>query len=268
MVELIRYNGNFVDCKRQIENANQRIATAREGLLDRIKQGPNSDYERKGCWYPEGTVRIEGINFWCLGKFAPTMHYPQETLYANSGKKYLRLTDEINLGKKPAKEVIKKILELDAKKPVEQRRVLQSSNQSKKYSIQTSDFGNQEVPVFLARSPEVAQKYGDFLNKQCGIPEVNVYQISKDTQPDEDIAVGFWLCGLGRGYDSIFVGDSWGFGSADGFLFGVAKREALSHRKKSDLPLAYKPNDLKILKEVKDGRIPNKALEKIIQRFL
>jgi len=267
MGKLTRYDGNFVDCKSKIESVNQRIATAREGMLDRIKQGPNSHYSEKGCWHPEGTARIDRINYWCLVKYAPTIHYSQETLEANMAGKYLALTSDIKLRKKPASYIIKQIAEIDAKKPVEQRRVLIPENQSSCYPIQIDDFGNQEVPVFLARKPKLAQEYGNFLKNYCGITSVNIYQLSGN----EDIASGFWLCRLEHGDNSNFCGDD-RFSNDGSSLFGVAKREALSQRRSSTLStqknLRCKESDLKILQGVSDGKIPNKSLEKIIKRFL
>ena len=186
---LVRYHGNFVECKQQIKNAGQRIATARQGMQDRIRQGPYSDYVTKGCWYPEGTTRISKENYWCLGKFAPTTHYPQETLVANANGEYLSLTDEIKLGGKPASQLIREIAEQDAELPDYQRRVLIPENQGT-FSVDLDCLGEVDIARFLARSPELAEQYGKFLKQKCGFSQVTFCQMGGVFG---DIATGFWI---------------------------------------------------------------------------
>ena len=250
-MELMKYNGNFVKCEEQIETAKQKKATARQGMQDRIALGLNSHYKSEGCWHPEGTARIESLNYWYLQQFAPTTHYSQETLEANKNGKYLSLTEEIKLGKKPASQLIKEIADAEnyVKIPDYKKRILIPKNQQT-FSVASDSLGDVDIAVFLARSQNLAEQYGNFLKEKCGIDNVTFYQISKNY---DNVAAGFWLHGLERGDDSGFGGYNRAFDYADGSLFGVAKRKALSQRKSSAKPtqkiLAYKPSDLKNAKK-------------------
>lgn len=227
MANPVRYKGNFVDCQQQIREADQRIAKAREGMLDRIRRGADSHYKREGCWHPEGTVRIEEITYWCLAQFAPTTHYAQRTLEANAKGNYLALTEEIKLGRVPASELIKRIAEQDKKLLDYQRKVLIPSRQDT-FSVDSLSLGDIDIARFLARDPKLAEKYGIFLNRTCGIPKVTFYQLPDSV---DNVAAGFWLYGLGRGYDSGFDGDDRDFDDGDGSLVGVAKRGSAEPRK-------------------------------------
>lgn len=217
---LTRYNGNRVSCDTQIRDAGQRMATAREGMADRILKGFNSDYTKNGCWHPEGIARINGINYWCLGQFAPATLYARETLEANKAGQYLALTEVIKFGKKPASEVIKRIAELDADKPAEKRRVLIPARQDT-FSVDSRDLGDVDIAQFLAGDARLAQDYGIFLDRDCRIEKVTF------DQPflSEDIATGLWLCKQQCDYFSDFDGSGRGnFDAEGGSSFGVSGR--------------------------------------------
>ena len=219
-MELTRYHGNFVNCKKRIESANQRVATAQEGMFDRIKQGASSSYKNSGCWHPEGTARINGINYWCLAEYSPTTKYAKETLEANKRNEYLSLTDKIKLGRKPASQLIREIAEADAKLFDYEKRILIPKKQET-FSVDSETLGDVDIAVFLARSPKLAERYGEFL-KKCGINSVSFYQIENNY---DNVASGFWLHGLG-GDCGVFGFGGYGRGfDTDYFpLFGVAKR--------------------------------------------
>ncbi len=229
-MELIRYTGTFPDCKAQIEKAGQRIATARQGMQDRIRQGPDSHYLEGGCWHPEGTARINGTNYWCLGKFAPTTHYPRKTLKANKSNKYLPLTDEIKLGEKPAVQLIKEIAEQDAELPAHKKRVLIPKEQYS-FPVPSEDLGDVDIAQFLARDPKLAGRYGKFLKNKCEIPKVWFNQIGNNW---DNVGAGLWLHGLDLGDDSDFYGNLRGFYYADGgSLFGVSPEVRSTSERKS-----------------------------------
>ncbi len=214
-MELERYNGTFPDCKAQIEEARQMIATARQGMIDRIRQGPDSHYLEDGCWHPEGTARINRTNYWCLQEFAPTTHYAQQTLEANARGDYLPLTNEIRLGEKPAVQLIKEIAEQDAKLPTHQKRVLIPKKQYS-FPVLSEDLGDVDIAQFLARDPKLAEQYGKFLKDECRIPKVGFYQINLD-----NVGAGLWLRRLIRGDHSYFSGNNMLF-DGYGSLFGVS----------------------------------------------
>ena len=74
-MELKRYNGNFAQCLAQIAEAGQRVATAKEGMQDRIKQGVNSDPCNKGTWFPENFNYVQGKVLVALANYNPQIHY-------------------------------------------------------------------------------------------------------------------------------------------------------------------------------------------------
>ena len=233
---LTRYNGNRVSCDAQIAQAGERMATASEGIQDRILKGFNSDYKEKGCWHSEGIARINGVNYWCQGKYAPTTQYAQKTLEANNAGQYLALTRDILLGKKPALEVIQHIAEMDVDKPVEKRRVLIPSRQGT-FTVASKDLGDVDIARNLARGAKLAQDYGNFLDKDCNIKEVVFYQLSGD----KDIAAGLWLYGLGDGSNSSFSGDNRDFDNSGGSSFGVRGRASAVGTSQTQNSVGYSP---------------------------
>ncbi|MEI7718422.1 MAG: hypothetical protein WCI72_01025 [archaeon] len=211
---LTRYRGDFVSCNWQIGKAGQRMATAREGMIDRIRKGFNSEYKEKGCWHPEGTARIGGITHWCLAEYAPTTRYAQKTLEANKAIEYLALTNDFRLGKHPIDLEIVQTAYLDARKPVEQRRVLIPLRQGN-FAVASQDLGDVEIVRFLARDAKLARDYGKFLKNDCGIDNVSFCQLSGD----QKIAAGLWLYGLDSN-NSDFAGNNMYF-ETQGSAFGV-----------------------------------------------
>jgi hypothetical protein len=222
-MKLIRYLGDFVACKAQMPS-DSRIATAREGILDRIRDitetGKNSLYFQTGNWHPEGTARINRVNYWCLHGFAPTSLYAQAALDANKANRYLSLTEDVKIGEKPALEVIPLIAQEDAEKypkNPEKRRVLNPSRQET-FSADTSSLGDVDIAVFLARNRKLAEKYGEFLKNKCGINSVTFYQLPNSL---DNVTAGFWLGRLSGDYAGNFGGGSRYFYDCNGSLLGV-----------------------------------------------
>jgi len=237
---LTRYDGNRVDTLRALAQAGQRDSTAREQMKDRIADvnvnGRNSDYFQKGGWSSEGTVRINGVNYWCQRKYAPTTQYAQKTLEANKESEYLALTNDIKIGNKPASEVIRRIAKMDADKPAEQRRVLIPSRRET-FTVASGDLGDVDIARNLARDAKLAQDYGKFLKNDCGINNVTFYQLSGD----KNIAAGLWLCGLGGGGNSDFSGGSGGFNFSVGYSFGGRGRASVSDASCAQNSIGYSP---------------------------
>ena len=217
-MKLTRHNGNFVECLNQIKEAGQVIATARQGMRDRIKAGYESHYKEKGCWHPEGTARIERKNYWCLPEFAPTTNYPEETLKANGNNEYLSLNYLVHPeSKKLFTELIPEIAEADKRKHPQNRRVLISENQGI-FLHPSEHLDEVDIALFLARNKKLAKDYGEFLKYKCEIDLVRFYQLGNY---NNNFGAGFWLSRLGLGIDSGFYGYNRYFDACIGSLFGV-----------------------------------------------
>lgn len=268
---LTRFVGNRVDTLKAIARCRMRDSTASEGMrgrmLDVRECGRESSYFSYGGWHSEGTARINGVNYWCKASFAPTTLYPRQTLDANIKNRYLELTEDIKIGTKPATEVIQRIAEIDAKKPVSKRRILIPTDQSFYYTRETRDLGSQDVPVFLAEDEDLANDYGDMLS---GFKLAFV--AFKQLSGKENIASGFEFDVLGDHTEgSCFQGDKKGFGWVAGSSFGVHRQVRSSIKKKDSDERILSPSLRDIQKYTLPFVSPNHkdifldGLEKIFQ---
>src|SRR3989344_9369142 len=222
-MKLKRYNGNFAQCLAQIAKAGQKVATAKKGMQDRIKQGVNSDPCNKGAWFPENFNYVKGKVLVALADYNPQIPYAEQAVESNKKSGYFQLTQDIKLQGKSASQLLLEIAEEDAAKPIYNRRVL-DSKRKETFSIPANRLGEEEISIFLARSEKIAKDYGILVhdaltNPNNKNPEITFYLASKQKQ---DFSAGFWLCRL----DDIGRSGFDGYRSLDGgsgSLFGVVK---------------------------------------------
>lgn len=216
-MNLQRYNGNWEQCIFQVNKANKKIATSKQGIQDRISKGEDSDYFQKGCWYPENFNIVNGRILVALGDYNPLIPYAKEAVNVHKNNQELYLTDDILLNGKPASQVLEEIAEQDKSKPVYKRRVF-DMGKIQTHDISTDSFADDKGIVFLARGEKLAQRYGKFLNDKAGIKQIRFYL---STIGNQNYARGFWLCRLDEGGRSGFDGNDRDFDDGDGSLFGV-----------------------------------------------
>ena len=218
MTMLTRYTGNFADCTGQIAKAGQRVATAREIIIDRVLLGKGSAYSSVGGWIPEGTVKIDGVKYWCLGEYAPTIQCAQKAVNVNNNCQYLALTEEIKLRDELASIAIPRIAEEDKNKLPERRRVLIPEIQ-KTFSVDASESGDVDIMRFLTRDAKLARDYGNFIKQKHEVEEVSFYQISGNVLGN--VAAGISLDGLEYAHISNFYAYMRDFHDFEGSLLGA-----------------------------------------------
>ncbi|MEI7718335.1 MAG: hypothetical protein WCI72_00585 [archaeon] len=219
--KLIQYKGDFVTCSKKIAYAGQRIATTRDGMLDAFRR--KATFQDKmthasSCWYSEGTARIDGVNYWCSAEYAPTTRYTYKAREENEMGNFLALTPDLNVGNKPALEVIPRIAEEDKNKLPERRRVLIPEIQ-RNFSVTSTAFVYIDIARFLARDLTLAQDYGRLLSEYCGMKSIMFYQLSGR----KDVAAGISLARLAAADSFLFDGHNSDFFDNENFMFGKQK---------------------------------------------
>src|SRR3989344_3117975 len=226
-MKLQRYNGNFTQCIAQAAKAEQKIATAKQGMQDRIAQGAGSDPCSKGAWFSENFNVVKGRILAAREDYNPLIQYAQTAVDAHRASNEFYLTEDILLNKKPASQILARIAEQDAKVPVSKKRVF-DMGKAETHDIPTDSFADDKGIVFLAQNKKLAKDYGLFLKNKAGISEVTFYLPALSKQ---DYSRGFWLCRLDGDYWSGFDGYDRSFNNYDGSLFGVVCGEADDARK-------------------------------------
>ena len=173
-MKLQRYNGNFAQCLAQLEEAEQKIATAKQGMQDRIARGVNSGPCSQGAWFSENFNVVQERILVAREDYNPLIQYAQQAVDAHKSNNEFYLIDDILLNKKPASQVLARIAEQDAKIPVPKKRVF-DMGKAKTHDIPTDSFADDEGIVFLAQNKKLAKDYGLFLKNKAGIPEVTFY---------------------------------------------------------------------------------------------
>ncbi|MEI7718423.1 MAG: hypothetical protein WCI72_01030 [archaeon] len=215
---LTRYKGNFLECAKQIAKAGQRMATAREIIIDRIFLGKGSAYSSEEGWLQEGTAKINGVYYWCLGEYTPTTQNAQKAVDVNHTYQYLALTEDIKLGGELALVAIQRIANEDKNKLPERRRVLIPEIQ-KTFSIDAVDSGEVDIMRFLTRDAKLAKDYGQFIKQKQGIEEVSFYQIARNVLGN--VSAGISLSELADMRISNFYAYMRDFHDFEGSLLGA-----------------------------------------------
>ncbi|MEI7718336.1 MAG: hypothetical protein WCI72_00590 [archaeon] len=241
--KLTKYNGNFVKCSKKIAKAGEIIATAREGMIERIARRKTSRYESKGCWHSEGTANIDGVTYWCLAEYAPTTQNIKRTYAANFEGLYLPLISNVKIRVESALELIPRIAAEDKNKLPEQRRVLIPEMQDT-FIIDSAEFGNIDIARFLARDATLAKDYSHLLDIFYGTKFTSFYQLAVD----ENSAAGVFLGVVGDVSHFTVYGTDGDFSDSNGRMFGTtAKSQVIGLEKKAIKPT---PKQLAIIEQL------------------
>lgn len=195
--------GDLAYCLKQLDIRDLRLASAKEGMLDRIERfnaNPNDKtHFDSGAWFSENFNRVNKRILGARAEFNPLIPYIEQVAY----KGYLPLSEEVRIKSKPALQLLNEIAEKDAIKPLWERRVI-DLGKVKTYNVPTDSFADDDTIVWLAQSKELARDYGLFLRKpEIDIKEVNVYNAESE---GKDSAFGFWMYGLNKYFWSSFDG--------------------------------------------------------------
>jgi hypothetical protein len=255
--------GDFAKCLTQLSSRGQRVATAKQAMRERIKQGASADICTSGFWLPENWNSVQGDMLVALQEYNPIIPYAQEAVNAHESGNDFYLTNKVLLQGKPALQVLRETAEEDASKPVYGRRVLISKDKNPITDVPTKSLGEQEEIIFLARGEKLAGQYGEFLH-ESGIKETSIYR--PPIIAGKDLARGFWFCRLDGDDRSDFYGYSGcinGYGS--GSLLGVSKSAEGTPRKVLPYTQRQLDKQLQIVQKVRAGNVPASKLERVVE---
>ena len=137
----------------------------------------------------------------------------------NERNEYFKLTPEVKLQGEPASQLLLKIADQDAEKPVWEKRVI-DLGQDRVHEVPTDCFGDENAIVFPARGKKLANDFGIFLRNKAGIQITEVVFPLIGEIGEEDCAAGFWFYRVGWFLRSGFIGDYKCLHSTDGRLYG------------------------------------------------
>lgn len=221
-------SGNWAYCLAQL--GKKRLATAREGMIDRIERYEANPNDRthfdSGAWFSENFNRVDNRILGARAEFNPLIPYAEQASKAG----YLQLSEDIKMKNKPVSQLLNEIAEKDLNKSLWQRRVV-DFGEVKTHNVPTDSLADDDTIVWLAQGKELARDYGLFLRK----PEINIKEVTVNHSPlaKEDYARGFWLCWLDRGSRSSFLCDDRSLDDGSGIVFGVSGKSALGTSQKS-----------------------------------
>ncbi len=265
--------GNWAYCIAKARSMNKGVASGKEVIEDRLERGVNdrTHFER-GAWPAEDSNVVDGAILLARAEFNPLIPYAEQAVEAQITEEFY-LTDRIRKGKIPFTQVLKQIAEKDARKPLEQRRVL-DIGKAKTHSVSTDSFADDPTIRWISQGPKLANRYGLFLRNELPedlrLPKVTVYL------PEiigKDYAREHWLDRLGRSYWSVFgCGDRYLF-NVDGSVFGVSVKSAEGTSRQVSEPKVrgYTPRQarqyLTIINGVIEGKRSTASLRKVADFF-
>lgn len=215
---LQRINGNWAHCLKHLGKL--KLATAKQGIEDRIARGiKDREHFERGAWFSENFNVVNERILGARAEYNPLIKYAEQATNAHKSANEFYLTDEIvDSNNIPYAKLLEQIAEQDAKKPIEEKRVI-GLGKVKTHNVPTDSFADDDAIVWLAQGKELAHQYGkEFLLGKLGFKEVTVYHapISK-----QNYTRGFWLCRLGWvGWSDFDCDGILGYG--DGDVFGVS----------------------------------------------
>jgi hypothetical protein len=244
-----RYYGDFANALKQVAAARKTFATPKEGMIDRMKQGANSGACKRWAWFNASFNEVDGKILATRAEFNPlslvdemgNYIYAQRAVDAQRTVEFY-LTDDMMLENEPITDVLNRIAERDAIKPVNKRRVL-DLGQTKTHNVPTDCYADDDTIVFLAEGKKRAEKYGLFIRNAFGknsIPESIVYMqdlIGKNKSR------GFALSSVDAGSGSGFGCGDWDLYDDGGSVFGgyeIAEGGAKNLGAKQGLPYNQK----------------------------
>ncbi len=221
-----RQTGNFADALKKVADARQTFATAKEGIVDRMNQGVDSDACKRWAWFNASFNEVDGEILATNSQFNPLSIFDEKTrefVYAQRAIDALRkrefyLTDDILLGNEPATEVLLRIVEQDKKKPIHLKRVL-NLGKTKTHIVPTDCYADDNTIVFLSGGHNRARKYGLFVRNAFGENSILKSTVYMQNLIGKDKSRGFALLRVGTDNRSNFDCDGRGLYYATGSVF-------------------------------------------------
>lgn len=220
MIKYQRQNGNFAVALEKVAEARQTFATPKEGVVDRMRQGVNSDACKRWAWFNASFNEVEGNILATRAEFNPLSVFDKQTqtfLYAQKAVDAMRtgefyLTDDVLLGNEPATKVLLRVAEQDAKKPIHLKRVI-NLGKAKTHNVPTDCFADDNAIAFLSEGETRARKYGLFVRNAFGYNSIPTSTVYMQDLVGKDKSRGFALGGVVTDSRSNFYCN-------DGVLYG------------------------------------------------
>ena len=209
--------GNWAWC---LKKAKGNPATAAALMEDRRETNAKIHYET-GAWTPENFNCVNGRILSARKEYNPLIKYAQEAVEAHRvGNEFYLTEDIVDANGKPYTQVLEQIAEQDAKKPIEQRRVVDLGKVIT-HQVPTDAFADDDTIVWLAQGEKSAEEYGLFLRnnlqEDLRLQEVAVYHADL---LNKNFARGFWFYRLDGGDGSDFGCGDRILDSDNGSVFG------------------------------------------------
>ena len=243
--EIYKVYAPFDKALEALKSRKAKIITSRDLAYARIQEGSRSDSSTYGSYVKEGDIYIPNQKGVILTRNSLVLKSPKQATQAHKKNK------KFYIDKKQAMKYLEK-----AKHQKDNSAILLTDFNS----IPTNRFGDDKLTVWLFQ--DQAKDYGLFL-KENGINErplhFNDQNYIKQKSPYAD---QLWLDYLGKW--SYFAGDD-RFLSYGDMVRGVLKKTGEASSRKS---LPYTPKQIqkmyKIIDGVKEGKLPNSKLEKVL----
>ena len=231
---------SFDEAKEALEKKGYEIISLQENAKLRIQEGKNSHISREGNFVKEGIISIpKKGNF--LTKNSPVLKNPREAYEAHG---YFK--SEFYISNKEVEKAMQNSVQVPYNK----------------FSVPTNRFGQDKITVFVFG--ETAKEYGKFL-KEAGISKMSLYfHFEHDVNNKKQaFANQLWLNSLKGGSSALFSDKDLSYGHP---IRGI-KKTSVKDFMLEKIPYSQKEvvNISNILQEVREGRLPNSKLEKIIE---
>jgi hypothetical protein len=278
MEEYQRQTGNFAVALGKVALAHQTFATPKEGIIDRMKKGVNSDACKRWAWFNASFNEVNGDILATRVKFNPLSVFDKQTQtfsYAQKAVDAMRtgefyLTDNILLGNKPAAEVLLEIAEQDSKRPIHKKRVI-NLGKKKTHDVSTDCFADDDTIVFLAEGYERARNYGLFIRNAFGENSIPISKVYMQDLIGKNKSRGFALSRVDTGSRSYFNCYNRDLYYDNGSLFGgyesaKGTQKNCKHKIKTYTP-AQARQCINIINGVMSGKQGTSRLEEVLNFF-
>lgn len=215
---LQRINGNWAQCLAHL--GKRKLATAAQGMQDRIKK--YEEHVTCGAWFAENFNCVGGTILAARLKYNPLIKYAEQAVQAQRAGEFYLTPDIVDSKGKPYSQLLVEIAQQDARKPLEEKRVV-DLGKVVTHTVPTDSFADDDTIVWLAQGETLAKEYGLFLRNKLP-EELRLTEVTVRHMPlsGEDYSGGFWLCWLGRGGGSVFYCNDRNLCNDYRSVFGVA----------------------------------------------